>query len=114
MAIYIHDEAARLRLRVTGDLDDKAATELASCWKTASSVVRERTIVIDLTSLTAVQERGHELLEALHHEGAEFLAQSGFQTQLIAGITGKNVPDEESSGRGVGRWLKEVLGVARA
>lgn len=116
MAIYIHDEAARLRLRVTGDLDEKAAKELASCWTTASSVIRERKIVVDLTSLAAIHDGGRELLAALHHDGAEFLAQpSGFQAQLIAGITGKQVVGEESAtGRGVGRWLKGVCGVARA
>lgn len=114
MAIYIHDEAARLRLRVTGDLDDKAAKELASCWSTASSVVRGRKIVLDLTGLASVQDDARHLLESLHQEGVEFLAQSRFQTQLIAGITGAHGTTEETRERGVGRWLKGVLGAARA
>ena len=111
MAIYIHDEAARLRLRVTGELDERAAKELASCWTTASSVVGARKIVVDLTGLTGAQEPGRQLLEALFREGVEFLGQSEVQTKLIAAITGKRLEEQE---RGVGRWLKGVLGAARA
>lgn len=113
MAIYIHDEAARLRLRVTGDLDARAAKEMASCWNTASSVVRGRSIVVDLRALDSVQDAGRELLESLYQEGVEFLGQSGFQTQLIAGITGHRVTGE-ASGRSVGSWLKGVFGAVRA
>ena len=113
MAIYIHDEAARLRLRVTGDLDEQAAKELASCWTTASSVVGSRAIVLDLTGLSCAHDSGRQFLETLHREGVEFLAQSEFQLQLAAAITGANVA-ERPRDRGVGRWLKGVLGAARA
>lgn len=78
MAIYIHDEAAQLRLRVTGDLDEQAAQELASCWTTASSVVGERKIVMDLTGLSSIQETGQRLLEALHRAQVEFVGKSDF------------------------------------
>ena len=88
MAIYIHDEAARLRLRITGDLDEQATKELASCWTTAASVVGSRTIVLDLTALTSAHEAGRRFLETLHQEGVEFLARSDFQSHLVAGITG--------------------------
>jgi len=86
MAIYIHDEAARLRLRVTGDLDELAAKELASCWTTASSVLGSRKIVVDLTSLAEACESGRHLLGALHKEGVEFLTKSEYQTELVRGV----------------------------
>ncbi|HEY3742374.1 MAG TPA: hypothetical protein VGL53_21135 [Bryobacteraceae bacterium] len=88
MAIYIHDETARLRLRVLGELDEPAAKQLASCWATASSVVGSRTVVIDLTATSAVDHAGRELLEALHREGVEFLAHSEFQIELVSRIKG--------------------------
>ena len=113
MAIYIHDEAAQLRLRITGDLDERAAKELASCWTTASSVVGHRKIVVDLTGLVTAEALGRRFLEALHQEGVEFLAKSEFQTQLIAGLTGKLVSDGPQERR-VGRWLKGVFGAASA
>jgi TfoX/Sxy family transcriptional regulator of competence genes len=86
LAIYIHDEAARLRLRVTGELDERATKELASSWKTASSVVGTRKVAVDLTSLTAACERGRDLLESLHRQGVEFLAQSPFQLKLVESL----------------------------
>ena len=113
MAIYIHDEAARLRLCVTGDLDDDSAKELASCWSTASSVVGDRRIVLDLTALDAAHDSGRQLLEALHREGVEFLAQSESQQSLVAEITGAKV-QQSSSDRSVSRWLKGLMGVSRA
>ena len=74
MAIYIHDEAAQLRLRVTNDLDEQAANELASCWKTASSVVGERRIVMDLTGLSSIQETGRQLLELMGRKTHEVVS----------------------------------------
>ena len=113
MAIYIHDEADRLRLRVTGDLDDFATEELASCWKTASSVVGQRPLVVDLTGLYTAQASGRNLLETLHRQGVQFLTASEFQAELVAGVTGKPTYADAHDG-GVGRWLKHVFGMARA
>ena len=111
MAIYIHDEAARLRLRVTGDLDEQAARELASCWNTASSVVGSRRIVLDLTGLVSAHAAARELLGDLREHGAEFMTQSAFQSELVAEITGAEIAQRPRE-RGVGRWLKGVLGTA--
>ena len=109
MAIYIHDEAARLRLRVTGDLDEGSAKQLAACWATAGSVVGSRKVAIDLRALAAIQDSGRDLLEALHREGVEFLADTEFQIQLVSEITGRaRKPD--AADRGVLRWLSESNG----
>lgn len=112
MAIYIHDEAARLRLRVTGDLDDSAARELASSWQTASSVLQDRKIVLDLRSLTSSGARGRQLLESLHHLGVDFLAQTPFQSALVAEVTGQPSGSRESSDAASG-WLKALARAAQ-
>jgi hypothetical protein len=70
------------------DLDAAAAKHLASCWATASSVVGFRQVVVDLTNLSALDDPGRDLLEALHREGVEFLARSEFQNRLVSEITG--------------------------
>src|SRR5882724_12644927 len=111
MAIYIHDEAARLRLRVTDELNEPAVRELASCWTTALSVIGSRTIVLDLTGLSSIADAGRQILEELHRYGVEFLAQTEFQLQLVAGIT-RGAVSPNARDRGVGRWLKGVLGTA--
>ena len=114
MAIYIHDEAARLRLRVAGDLDAAGAKQLASCWSTASSVVGFRKVVVDLTGLSAVDEPGRRLLEALHREGVEFLARSEFQIQLVSRITGAARKSNPAADYGVQGWLKGLHEAAQA
>jgi ABC-type transporter Mla MlaB component len=114
MAIYIHDEAARLRLRVAGDLDAAGAKQLASCWSTASSVVGFRKVVVDLTSLSAVDDPGLDLLEALHREGVEFLARSEFQVQLVSRITRAARKSNPAADHGVRGWLKDVRDAAQA
>ena len=74
-------------LRITGDLDEQATKELASCWTTAASGVGSRTTVLDLTAHIGPRVR-RRFLEMFHQEGVEFLARSDFQSYLVAGITG--------------------------
>src|ERR1700694_1265072 len=105
MAIYIHDEAASLRLRVTGDLDEVQARELASGWRTASSVVGGRKVTIDLRAVAAAGDAGRELLEVLLAAGAEFMAASPFQLALVAEVTGTSPVKKSPADRPtVGGW----------
>lgn len=114
MAIYIHDEAAHLRLRVTGELDDASARELGFCFATAFSVVGSRTVVMDLTNLSAAGEAGRQILEALHGKGVNFLAKSQFQVDLVREVTGARTLAGADANSSRGTWLKTLgLGVTQ-
>jgi hypothetical protein len=109
MSIYIHDEAARLRLRVTGTLDDPSARELLACWQTAGSVVSGRKVVADLTQLAGGSgDAGREVLAQLHEEGVEFLVRTVEQQDLVEEATGSKVGTSKAS-KPVGKRLKELL-----
>jgi hypothetical protein len=109
MAIYIHDEAQRLRLRITGKLDDHLARELALCWATASSVIAGRKVVADLREVTGWSSSARAagvVFEQLHEHGAEFLVRTDEQRAFVEQITG--VPAMQAS-KPVGRRLRELL-----
>jgi len=70
----IHDAAAQFRFELEGALASGDAAELDQCWRTAASTIAGKALVVDVTSLTAIDESGRKLLNRLRQAGAEFVA----------------------------------------
>lgn len=70
----IHDGAAQFRFELEGALASGDVAELDQCWRTAASTIAGKALVVDLTSLTAIDESGRQLLNRWRHAGAEFVA----------------------------------------
>jgi len=70
----IHDGAAQFRFELEGALASGDVAELDQCWRTAASTIGGKTLVVDLTSLTAVDDSGRQLLNRWREAGAEFIA----------------------------------------
>lgn len=70
----IHDGAAQFRFELEGALASGDVAELDQCWRTAASTIAGKTLVVDLTSLTAIDESGRQLLARWRQAGAEFVA----------------------------------------
>jgi len=70
----IHDGAAQFRFELEGALASGDVAELDQCWRTAASTIAGKTLVVDLTSLTAIDESGRQLLYRFRQAGAEFVA----------------------------------------
>ena len=109
--IYVHDEVARLRLRVTGAFNDDSSRELASCWATASSVVAGRKVIVDLRELSGeCSPVGRDILARLHQEGAEFLIRTSGQRELVEQITGVQTVKTSNP---VGQRMKNLFSLTR-
>jgi len=69
----IHDGAAQFRFELEGALASGDVAELDQCWRTAASTIAGKTLVVDVTSLTAIDESGRQLLNRLRQAGAAFV-----------------------------------------
>jgi len=71
---YIHDGARVFRFVLIGRLAGAHVRELEQCYRTASSILKERTFVVDLNGLAGWDEEGRALIEGWREGGAEVLA----------------------------------------
>jgi len=70
----IHDGAAQFRFELEGPLGAGDVAELDQCWRTAASTIAGKALVVDLTSLTTIDESGRQLLNRWREAWAQFVA----------------------------------------
>ena len=101
---YMHDGAAAFRLELSGDLSRDGIEDLEQAWGTASSMLGERRLVIDLSYVTGVDATGRELLNRWHSQGARLVTVSAETQARVESLTELPVTLVETSPR-VFTWL---------
>jgi hypothetical protein len=86
---YMHDGATAFSFELAGRLSDNKARELQNAWRTASSVIGDRSLIVDLSYVTGVDPAGRELLRRWHDRGAQLVAKSAQTRALVQSITGQ-------------------------
>jgi len=71
---YIHDGPTALRFELTGSLSGRGAESIKCAWQTALSIIGDRTVVVDVSSVTEADERGQELLRLWRQSGVQIVA----------------------------------------
>ena len=84
---YMHDECARFRLRLIGDLSRDSTAELEGARQTASSVLNGRPFLVDLTGIDSVDSAGRELIARWHGLGAQFEVTTPEAQERIHSLT---------------------------
>ena len=79
---YMHEGPTAFRFELAGDLDATDAASLAQDWHTASSLVGKRTLIIDVTFVTEIDEAVRTLFGRWYARGAEFAAGSSAHASL--------------------------------
>jgi len=104
---YMHDGPSAFRFELAGDLNNDAARDLNQAWRTASAVLGNRALVIDMTFVTAAEKDGRSLLARWYAEGAQIIAGSKVSRALSEAIVGGPLPQAASIGNpGTARtWL---------
>lgn len=82
LKITIHDAADHLRIELEGRLAGASGYELEHCWRTAQARHPNRTLAVDLTGVTFIDQAGRYLLQLMHRDGVR-LAGSGVMLQDI-------------------------------
>lgn len=73
---YIHDSVDVLRLELTGELGEGDLGELNGCWRTAKTTLGNRTLLLDLRRLNALDDEGRQWLNTMSSdERASFLPE---------------------------------------
>ena len=85
---YMHDGTAAFSFELAGRLSDDGALELQQTWQTASSMIGDRSLIVDLSYVTGVDAAGHKLLRGWHDRGAQLVAKSPEARALVESITG--------------------------
>ncbi len=105
---YIHDEASVFRFKLVGALTADGAGELERCWLTASSIFASKDRLVDISSLTELDEEGRRLLAKWHQDGVRFIAQSARARVFAESITGQATPALDTVSPS-GKWLPYLL-----
>jgi hypothetical protein len=84
----MHDGPTAFRLELAGNLNHEATQRLDQDWRTASSTIGDRRLVVDLTLVTGADEQGRDLLTRWTTEGAQLIATSAASRALAESIVG--------------------------
>jgi hypothetical protein len=87
MRYYMHDGPSAFRFELAGDLDANDAARLEQDWRTAFSPAGTRTLILDLSFVTGMDETARSLFRRWHAAGAEFAAGSKGSRELVESIT---------------------------
>jgi len=79
--ITCHNEAALTRLVLEGKLAGACVDELDKCWRGAPG--KWSALLIDLTSVSFIDDRGKQLLKRMHDNGATLISSSIMSRCLI-------------------------------
>jgi hypothetical protein len=85
---YMHDGPATFRFELAGHITSDGARQLEQDWRTASSVIGDRTLVVDFSFITGMDEAARALMVRWHNQGARFVAKSAISRSLVESITG--------------------------
>jgi anti-anti-sigma regulatory factor len=82
--ITCNKESAVTRLVLEGKLSGACVDELAKCWLETSS--NQSDLLIDLTSVSFIDDRGKQLLMRMHENGTKLISSSLMSKCLIQEI----------------------------
>ena len=97
LKISIHDGPETLTFQLEGRLIGAWARELEQSWMTARSILGPRTVIVDLTGLTFIDNEGKRVLTRLFREGARFRASAPLTRCIVGEITGEAAPRSSTS-----------------
>lgn len=75
LVYYLHDDPSTFRLELAGALLAGNSAEVERVWRTGASTLGTRAFVVDVDSLTSVDEAGRRLLGRWRQLGATFIAE---------------------------------------
>jgi len=95
---YLHDTPTTLRLELAGTLSAANAAELERVWRTGSSTLGTRELVVGLNDLTSVDDAGRRLLARWRQLGATFVAESDVARAIAESIPEGPMMERKAAG----------------
>jgi len=88
LKITIHEANGPLRLELEGRLAGAWVYELEHCWHTAKASHPNRTLAVDLTGVTFLDQAGRYLLQLLHRDGVRLVGSGLLWQDILEHVTG--------------------------
>src|SRR2546423_7563233 len=88
LKITIHEAADPLRIQLEGRLAGAWVGELEHGWHTAQARHPNRTLAVDLTGVTFIDQAGRYLLQWMHPDGVRFGGSGLLLQDLLGRISG--------------------------
>jgi anti-anti-sigma regulatory factor len=95
LRISVHEDDHMVRMQVEGTLMGVWVQELENCWRATQAGLKGRSLCVDLSGTTRVDNAGDYLLRLMHKEGSQFLVSGPSMRALISEITGGGTTTEE-------------------
>jgi len=86
LVYYLHDEPSAFRLELAGALSAGNLAEIERVWRTGSTTLGTRAFVVDVDSLTSVDDAGRRLLARWTQVGATFIAESSEAKLIVQSV----------------------------
>jgi hypothetical protein len=86
LRITVTDTPSEQQWTLQGRLTGPWVDQLQSCWMNSHAAREARACVVDVTDLTAVDQKGEEVLRAMVREGAKFHACGVYITHMLRGL----------------------------
>lgn len=96
---HMHDGTTAFSFELAGRLSDDSARELHHAWRTASSLIGARSLIVDLSYVTGIDVAGKDLLRGWHDRGAQLVAKSLEARTLVESITGQSLGEISATAR---------------
>jgi hypothetical protein len=93
LTYYMHNGPAAFSIELCGALAADDVVRLQQDWRTASSVVGDKSLVVDLSFVTSVDQAGRELLRTWHRNGARLAANTPGARRLVESMIGAPLPE---------------------
>jgi hypothetical protein len=94
--VTVHEEPRAVTFQVEGRLAGVWVRELENCWRNTLASREQSAIRVDLTGVTLVDPAGKACLEAMHRQGAEFIAADCLTKSIVAEFTQAANPENEN------------------
>jgi anti-anti-sigma regulatory factor len=87
-------KCAELHLSVEGTLSGVWVNELEKCWLDAKASLNDESIIVDLSGVAYIDDKGRQLLAQMVRDGAQ-LAATGVMTKgIIEEIVAESAPPD--------------------
>jgi hypothetical protein len=88
LKITLHDAAGQPCLALEGRLAGAWVCELEHCWHTAKAGHPNRTLAVDLTGVTFIDQAGQYLLQLMHRDGVRLVGSGLILQDILDHIEG--------------------------
>jgi hypothetical protein len=86
LRITVQNNPGARRFIVEGKLAGQCVSELEKCWRAVGSALLEDTLLVDLTSVTYIDDSGKQLLRRMYEQGIRLEATGLLPRCLIEEI----------------------------